>query len=150
MVLKIRRYNILQQEFKYICADVSFAVRDKKGETSHRASPLFPYKSARSGIYFHPCRLEAAAYRVTDRFQVGPGSAIKGYLPSFQNFQCKPACQSRRNPLPSVFRQNINSYLPHGITIRGTPARPTSFPSCQAPAARTSSSLRWLLNALLH
>ena len=42
-------------------------------------------------------------------------------ISSFQNFQCKPACQSRRNPLPSVFRQNINSYLPHGITIRGTP-----------------------------
>ena len=95
--------------------------RQKKRDLSQGLSFYFLYKSARSGIYFHPCRLKPAAYRITDRFQVSPGSTIKGHLPSFQNLQCKPACQSRRNPLPSVCRQNINSYLPHGITIRGTP-----------------------------
>ena len=122
MVLKIGWHLYLTAGSEmYVRGHLVHCPRPKTGEAPHRASPFIFFIKA-AGLA--STSTHAARSRSVSRYgQISgwPRQRNKRVPSLFPEFPVQAACQSRRNPLPSVFRQNINSYLPHGITIRGTP-----------------------------
>lgn len=65
----------------------------------------------------HPCRPKPAANRVAHRGQIRPCRAVKRDDAILQNFQHKPTGQCSGNSPSAIGRQNVDTNLPHRITI---------------------------------
>ena len=66
---------------------------------------------------------KAAFYGVSDRPYIRPCGTVKGHLVSVKDFSHKRTGQDRCNSLPSVFRQNIHTNLPHIPAVRRAPGQ---------------------------
>ena len=75
-------------------------------------------KSRRFCGHLYPGGTEKRSQRISYRREIGPGSTVKRDLLPLKNFQSQAAGKGRGDALTAKSWQDINTNLPHIVTIR--------------------------------